>query len=138
MDLPKNYRMTNQRRVILDELRKMHSHPTADELYRVVRRIIPHISLGTVYRNLEVLSEMGCIKKIELGGNQKRFDGNVEEHYHVRCVKCNRIIDVPKSTIKALDYSCELENGGKILGCTIHFYGLCERCIQTRSQSQKE
>ena len=68
-------RMTHQRRIILEELRNTRSHPTADEVYEIVRKRIPKISLGTVYRNLELLSESGVIQKLEIGGTQKRFDG---------------------------------------------------------------
>ena len=77
-------RMTRQRRVILEELKKANSHLTADGVYDVVRQQLPRISLGTVYRNLEILSESGVIKKLEFGSSQKLFDGRPENHYHVR------------------------------------------------------
>ena len=64
--------MTKQRKVILEELRKQHTHPSADEVYRMVRHRLPRISLGTVYRNLEVLVQMGEIQKLELSGSLKR------------------------------------------------------------------
>ena len=61
------YRMTNQRQIILEEVKKVHSHPTADEVYERVRKKIPRISMGTVYRNLDVLSKTGLIRKIDPG-----------------------------------------------------------------------
>ena len=70
-----NLRMTRQRRVILEELRKVKTHPSADEIYEIVRKRLPRISLGTVYRNLEILSESGDIQKLEPGCSLKRFDG---------------------------------------------------------------
>ena len=91
-----DFRMTNQRRVILQELRNVHSHPTADDIYIMVRKTLPRISLGTVYRNLEILSEMGLIKKLVGCGRQRRFDGDIENHYHIRCVKCGKIDDLPE------------------------------------------
>ena len=76
---------TVQRKVIVDELRKLKCHPTADELYEVVRRKLPRISLGTVYRNLEVLSANGEIQRLGLGRKQMCFDGNMSRHYHLVC-----------------------------------------------------
>ena len=90
-----NLRMTRQRKVILEELRKVDTHPSADEVYEMVRKRIPRISLGTVYRNLEILSERGDIQKLELGCTLKRFDGVPENHYHIRCVDCGRVVDAP-------------------------------------------
>ncbi len=87
--------MTTQRSILLDELRRVDSHPSADELYAMVRRRLPRISLGTVYRNLEILSGLGAIRRIDSGGGLKRFDGNPEEHYHIRCVACDRLVDAP-------------------------------------------
>lgn len=127
MPLGKNHRMTRQRMVILDELRKVSSHPTADELYRIVRKILPHISLGTVYRNLEILSKMGLILKLEIDGNQKRFDGNKEKHHHIRCINCNRVFDINPETIK-IDYSSDNPEGCKIIDYSFHFIGLCKEC----------
>ncbi|MGD9277844.1 MAG: transcriptional repressor, partial [Desulfobacterales bacterium] len=77
----KNRRITKQRQVILEELRQMETHPSADEIYKVVRRRLPRISLGTVYRNLEVLAQMGEIQKLELSGSIKRYDWNTNKHY---------------------------------------------------------
>ncbi|MBW2172694.1 MAG: transcriptional repressor, partial [Deltaproteobacteria bacterium] len=87
--------MTPQRKVILEELRMADSHLTADDVYKMVRARLPRISLGTVYRNLEILSRLGMIHKLELGGMQKRFDGKTQDHYHLRCLRCGRIDDVP-------------------------------------------
>jgi len=104
--------MTKQRRVILDELRKLKSHPSADELYRRVRRFLPRISLGTVYRNLEVLSQQGVVQKVELGGPQRRYDGDATTHYHVRCVECGRVEDAP---VKGIILAGGLAQAGEFL-----------------------
>ena len=95
--------MTKQRRVILDEFRKLKSHPSADELYGRVRRLLPRISLGTVYRNLEVLSQQGVVQKVELGGPQRRYDGDITTHYHVRCVECGRVEDAPVKPVRSVE-----------------------------------
>ena len=87
-------RITRQRVVILDELRKVRCHPTATGLYEIVRRQLPKVSLGTVYRNLELLARMGTIRKLEFSGTEARFDGDIGRHDHIRCVRCDRVDDV--------------------------------------------
>ena len=126
------YRMTNQRQIILEEVGRVNSHPTADEVYEMVRKRIPRISMGTVYRNLDLLSKTGLIKKIDPGYPQMRFDGNTKDHYHITCMSCGRIEDVPvdqpvhslddlaKALVKVTEYS--------IAGHNLEFYGLCPVC----------
>lgn len=122
--------MTRQRRVILDELRKACNHPTAEELFETVRARLPRISLGTVYRNLELLSEAGEVRKIEVGG-RRRYDGNVEnEHYHARCIACGRIEDVASSAVTALNYRIEEVRGFTVTGHLLTFTGYCPECAR--------
>ena len=85
---------TIQRQTICEELCKLTSHPTADELYDIVKKRMPQISLGTVYRNLEQLAECGVILKLETAGRQKRFDGNPAPHHHIRCKVCGAVRDL--------------------------------------------
>ena len=136
------YRMTNQRQIILEEVKKVHSHPTADEVYKKVRKRIPRISMGTVYRNLDVLCKTGLIRKIDPGYSQMRFDGNTDDHYHITCMNCGRIDDVPvdqpdnnlddlaKSLAKATEY--------KIAGHNLKFFGLCPICMKKGKSSLGE
>jgi Fur family ferric uptake transcriptional regulator len=123
-----NHRMTKQRSVILEELRKFHDHPSADELYERVRKHLPRISLGTVYRNLEVLCELGEIQKHEFGGTLKRFDGDPQLHYHIRCTCCDRVDNVPVSGIRDMVKELSPETEYKILGHHLEFFGLCPEC----------
>jgi len=127
-------RMTRQRQVILEELRKVRSHPTADTIYEMVRRRLPRISLGTVYRNLETLSESGVIRKLELGGAQKRFDGNPEDHYHVRCTNCGRLDDIPSVPISDIEDTFREACDYQITGHQLVLTGLCPNCKETESQ----
>ena len=121
-------RMTTQRTIILEELGKLKTHPTADELYRIVRRRLPKISLGTVYRNLEILSGSGLIQKIEVPGTMKRFDGEAETHHHIRCVSCGAVSDVgPGHTIDVPEITGDVE-GYRIVGCRLDLIGVCPRC----------
>ena len=123
-----NLRMTRQRQVILEELRKVNTHPSADEVYEMVRKRLPRISLGTVYRNLEILSESGDIKKLEPGCSLKRFDGNPSEHFHIRCIRCDRIADVPMACDFEIDLADMTPTEYEILGHRLEFFGLCPYC----------
>jgi Fur family ferric uptake transcriptional regulator len=124
----RNIRMTRQRKVILEELRKLENHPTADEIYDVVRKRIPRISLGTVYRNLEVLSELGEIKKLEFGGSIKRFDGDPKDHYHIRCNLCDRVDNAPMPHLDDIENHISLKTDYRIIGHRLEFFGLCPEC----------
>lgn len=133
--MEKNMRMTRQRRVILEELRSVNNHPSADELYERVRKRLPRISLGTVYRNLEILSELGEIQKLELSGSFKRFDGVPEPHYHIRCINCDRLDDAPMDVMPGIEGKLAGETGYKITGHRLEFLGLCPECFEKRSAS---
>ena len=121
-------RMTRQRRVILEELRKVNTHPSADEIYEIVRKRLPRISLGTVYRNLEILAESGDIQKLEPGCTLKRFDGNPMEHSHIRCVRCDRIADAPMTPDLEIDLEQVNTNDFEIIGHRLEFLGVCPMC----------
>ena len=123
---------TLQRRVIIEELRKVKNHPTADELYQMVRQRLPQVSLGTIYRNLELLSEDGQIQKLELTGKQKRFDGNIEDHYHMRCSGCGCIVDVEDAEMSAIhDNLHELVERNGFDGFRLELIGRCSLCGNT-------
>jgi len=155
-------RMTPQREVLLQVLRESMSHPTADELYEKVRRRLPRVSLGTVYRNLEILSERGMIRKIEHAGAQMRFDGDLSDHGHVRCVRCGRLDDLPGRDLPgldeilrvlsgneaaeggagSLDRRCEAAGEGlarvrgyEIIGRRIELFGVCPECKAAGTRS---
>ncbi len=124
--------MTKQRSIILDELRSVHSHPTADQLYLAVKDRLPHISLATVYRNLDLLVREGLIQKLEFGGGQKRFDGNPEEHYHMRCLSCGEVRD-GNEQLPALRNTPRSSAGYEITGYHLEFTGYCARCKNDRN-----
>jgi Fur family ferric uptake transcriptional regulator len=123
----KQQRNTQQRQIVLEELRKVTSHPTATELYKAVRERLPKISLGTVYRNLDLLSQLGEVQKLKSGGTKTRFDGNPEQHYHIRCLRCGSVGDAHRSP---LDISTDglQQSGYKVLGHRLEFIGVCPRC----------
>ena len=121
-------RITKQRQLILDELMGVTSHPTADELYQMVRKRLPKISLGTVYRNLEIMSDCGVIQKLDIGGTQKRFDANASTHYHVRCAKCGKVDDIEMSTNQNVEKEASKISNYKILRHRLEFTGICPDC----------
>lgn len=125
--------MTRQRRIILEELRRTDTHPTVEELFDAVRRRLPRVSLGTVYRNLEHLANTGDVRKIEAGGASRRFDGNVEDdHYHARCLVCGRLEDISSAVVRNLDYRSDAVNGFRITGHQLMFTGYCPDCSEGR------
>ena len=129
-----NLRMTRQRRVILEELRKVKTHPSADEIYEIVRKRLPRISLGTVYRNLEKLSESGDIQKLEPGSSLKRFDGDPTDHCHIRCVRCDRIADAPMAPDLEIDLARVNSTDFEIIGHRLEFLGVCPICSAKSSR----
>lgn len=120
---------TNQRRVIIEELGRLRSHPTADELYINVRKRLPQISLGTVYRNLELLSTDGQVMKLETSGRQKRFDGNVMPHHHMRCTCCDRVYDIDDELLSEVESALGrlIEKKG-LGGYRLELSGICPDC----------
>ncbi|XOF32683.1 MAG: transcriptional repressor [Candidatus Electrothrix sp. YB6] len=129
-------RMTHQRELILEELGRCHNHPTADALYERIKKKLPRISLATVYRNLEILSEAGMIRKLEISGRQKRFDRELEQHDHIFCVQCRRVDDIKFNRGRMLSLDAEQSHGYAISGCRVEFYGICPKC--QRKNKKKE
>jgi len=133
---PHGLRMTRQRRAILEALAGTDAHPTADQVYAMVRRRLPRISLGTVYRNLDLLSQAGLVRDLRLGGGPRRFDGITDPHYHVRCVRCGQVADVPVKTAPALERAAARSSGFAILGHRLEFTGICPRCASGAPRSR--
>lgn len=131
MDQLPNMRLTTQRQIILEELGKVKSHPTANEVYDMVRKRLPRIGLGTVYRNLELMADSGIILKIEVGGTQKRFDATVDPHYHIRCTSCGKVDDIDVEVQTTINEAASAASNYKILGHHIEFTGICNTCSQS-------
>jgi Fur family peroxide stress response transcriptional regulator len=121
-------RETKQRKAILNVLRRTDSHPTADRIYDEVRKVIPNISKGTVYRNLKILREGGKISELNLNGTVSRYEGNNENHYHFRCEKCGRVFDLDEPVNNKLDKKIAKRTGFKVLYHQLEFRGLCKDC----------
>lgn len=128
MDPKPTRRMTRQRQVILEELRKVTSHPTADQLHQMVRHKLPGISIATVYRNLELLADEGQVLKLDVSGNQRRFDGTPMRHYHIRCSICGRVDDVHMEVMAAVESRAADSSGYQVMSHTLEFTGICPQC----------
>lgn len=129
----KKIRMTRQRGIILEELRAVKTHPTADELYEKVKKRIPRISLATVYRNLDVLSGLSVIQKLEITGRQKRFDADTSSHYHIKCIRCGRVDDLYPAQPEAIDKAVMDHRGYDVLGHRLEFEGVCPKCREAKA-----
>ncbi len=122
-------RNTKQRSIILEELKKVKSHPTADDLYLMVKKRVPKISLGTVYRNLENLAEAGIILKLEYSEGQKRFDSNIMPHIHFKCTKCDSVEDIPfEVEVPDINKRLTWVKSREITGSRLEYFGLCANC----------
>ena len=121
-------RETKQREAILKVLMSTRSHPTADQIYAEVRKDIPNISKGTVYRNLQVLEEDGAISVLNGDGNQSRYEVKQENHYHFRCEKCGRVFDLDEPVDKDLDARISRKTDFTVSHHQTEFRGLCKDC----------
>lgn len=126
--MSKNKRMTKQRKAILNILKNTDVHPTADWIYDQVKEEIPNISLGTVYRNLNVLEEMGEIMVLDYGSSYSRYDGNPENHYHFKCENCGQVFDIDHNVIEDLNKRVNENTAFKVNTHRLEFYGLCPEC----------
>mgnify|MGYP001455399023 FL=1 len=130
MDNKKGFiRKTKQRDLILKTLKNTDTHPTADWIYEQVKKEMPNISLGTVYRNLGMLKDLGEIIELNCGNKYSRFDGNPENHYHFVCTECEKVIDIKGCPVdEELDLCVARENDVEVFYHRTEFYGLCPDC----------
>ena len=120
---------SRQREGIFAYLQGRTDHPTAEMIYEEIRKEMPNISLGTVYRNLSLLAEMGKIKKINCEGSCDRFDPNTAPHYHFCCSRCGKIEDVPMTSMDSLNQLAQAYLKGKVESHSITFRGICGACL---------
>lgn len=120
---------SRQRESIKEFLATRTDHPTADTIYTNLREVYPNISLGTVYRNLALLVDMGEIIKITTGDGPDHFDGNIRPHYHFICNNCHQVMDLEMDSIDQIKQVAEKNFDGKIDGFVTHFFGSCRDCV---------
>ncbi len=120
----KNY--SKQREAILNALRSTDTHPTASEVYATVRKTLPNISLGTVYRNLDALAKEGDILTISVGDGNSHFDGDNSNHIHLHCKECGKIFDLPMTDDIVGEGVYEMGFSPEKIVCVV--YGICCDC----------
>jgi len=123
-----NRRSTTQRSLVLDAVKDLRCHVTADEVYHTIVRKFPHISRGTVYRNLKLLSDIGEIRKLEMPGGADLYDHRCHPHYHARCIKCGQVFDAEMEYITDLEKGIKNAHGFEYTGHDIIFKGICLEC----------
>ncbi len=123
-------KFSKQREMILNQVKMFPVHPTADQVYTALKTDNPNLSLGTVYRNLNLLSEMGELLKIRIADGSDRFDGRTDRHYHMVCDKCSRVFDVELSELDGLNDTVSQKYGHKLTMVTLNLNGVCCECAQ--------
>lgn len=118
-------RNTKQKELILEIINHSDIHPTAFEIYKESRKKISNISLGTVYRNLNLLVEGSLIKRVKMPNNIDRYDKLNNNHIHFICTNCNKLID-----LENIDKEPTMINGNKVLDYEINYKGICKNCIE--------
>lgn len=121
-------RNTKQKKIILQVLKDTTSHPGAEWIYEQVRKEIPNISLGTVYRNLKQLKESDSILEFNLSGGVNRFDGNTSPHYHFICDRCGHVFDVDIKLSDTIEDIVNRKTGFKVNYHRLELHGLCFDC----------
>jgi Fur family peroxide stress response transcriptional regulator len=127
--LRQGLRMTPQRAVLLRVLARAAHHPTAEQLYRDVRRVLPSVSPATVYRNVQMLAQAGVISTLERAGDAVRYDPNPDDHHHFTCSRCGEVTDIYLSSVQY-----KVDGGRSRLGTVriesyeVQFRGVCSPC----------
>lgn len=125
----KTLKYSRQRESIKACLMNRCDHPTADAIYTTIREEFPNISLGTVYRNLNLLVELGEAQKLTCGDGKDHFDGDTSPHYHFVCRCCGAVTDLPLALMEDVTKQAQADFPGHIDSHTIYFYGSCPNCL---------
>jgi Fur family transcriptional regulator, peroxide stress response regulator len=120
--------MTVQRRVIFAALLERADHPTVDQIFAQVKERIPGVSRTTVYRTLETLANLGLIRRTNHFAASARFDGNMEQHHHLVCTLCGKVIDFQDPGLTIRNLPDARRNGFTLLDYSVYFEGYCSEC----------
>ena len=126
-------RLTAQRRLLYDLIRKGEGHPGVDELYRKAKELDPRLSLSTVYRNLRLFKKLGLVEELHLDEEHHHYEGRpATEHYHIVCLGCGRVVEFQSARISELKTVLEQEHGFSIKAAEVSFSGYCSACQEKR------
>ena len=120
--------VTPQRIAIIRALLASPNHPRADDIYARVRREHPHVSLATVHRTLETLCQVGEARKVTHLHDSARYDGNVEPHHHVVCIRCHKVRDLEVPDLDGVLEGRTSLGEFTLLGCSVEIHALCRKC----------
>lgn len=129
---------SRQRDAIKNFLADRKDHPSADTIYTNLRKEYPNISLGTVYRNLALLCELGEIQKLTSENGGDRYDGNPAPHCHFHCIECSSVIDLENDNLADIMSMVSKNFSGHLINCSVNFTGYCESCYQIKNRSQEQ
>jgi Fur family transcriptional regulator, peroxide stress response regulator len=126
------YKRSRQRERILSILQNTDTHPTASWVYDELKKEFNNLSMGTVYRNINILVDQNLVQKIEAGSSFDRFDANTDVHYHFICKECGCIDDLPLEKMADLNKMVSRETGYQAESHRLDFYGVCPACSKNR------
>ncbi len=121
-------RYSKQRELIINTVLQNRIHPTAENVYKLLKDEYPELSLGTVYRNLNYLADNNMLKKINVPDGSYRFDGTLSRHQHLICKKCNKVYDVDITELQSVKDRIIKKIGFEIDIDTLAFEGICSEC----------
>lgn len=127
-------RITPQRHAVLEFLLTSMTHPTADDIYKALEEKFPNMSVATVYNNLRILREIGLVRELTYGDDSSRFDSNMNDHYHIICEECGKIVDFHYPTLDEIESLAEKVSGFNISHHRMELYGKCEDCSKVKVQ----
>ena len=121
------YKVTPQRLAVYDAIDHNMTHPNAESIYQQLQLQYPSMSLATVYKTMEIFAKIGVVKILQCGEDAHRYDYNTSQHAHIRCVKCNRVLDVDIDEGQ-LAQQAEAQTGFSVSGVSLSFLGVCKDC----------
>jgi Fur family peroxide stress response transcriptional regulator len=121
------YKVTPQRLAVYDAIDHNMTHPNAESIYQQLQPQYPSMSLATVYKTMEIFAKIGVVKILQCGEDAHRYDYNTSQHAHIRCVKCNRVLDVDIDEGQ-LAQQAEAQTGFSVSGVSLSFLGVCKDC----------
>ena len=122
------YTLTSQRRAVLEALEKTQGHPSAEDVYLIVKKKNPRVALGTVYQALSVLEEIGVVESKHWSESPTRYDLNTEPHLDIRCERCGRVSEVPGVGLGDLEALIQENTPYKVTSTRLVLEGLCPAC----------
>jgi Fe2+ or Zn2+ uptake regulation protein len=127
------YTLTSQRRAVLEALKEARGHPSAEDVYLIVKRKNPRVALGTVYQALSVLEEIGVVGSKHWSDSPMRYDLNLEPHLDIRCAACGEVSEIPGVGLGGLEENIRRNTSYEVTRTTLVVEGLCPSCKEARS-----